>query len=524
MLIEELAVCLKPDQRVDLKEEISRFLQIRPEQVKGYRVLRRSVDARRKNRVRILYRIEVGLQEEGLEQGAHPATAIKPGRVESRFRAGPLRRIGAHPVVVGTGPAGLFAALALCEKGYRPVILERGDGMALRVDAVGRFWQHGRLDPESNVQFGEGGAGTFSDGKLTTRSKHPLVEKVFGVFHQFGADEEILYEQRPHLGTEKVRAIVCRMRNRIMDMGGVFLYRSRMDRLLLRNGSVAGIQTATDERYETDTVFLATGHSARETYVMLHDVGVALEPKAFAMGFRVEHDQTLIDRAQYGAFAGHPELGAADYRVTWQDRSTNRGVYSFCNCPGGVVVAAASEPGGVVTNGMSRYARASGLSNAAIVVTVSARDFGTPGPLGGIFLQRAVEGRAYEMAGRTYRAPAQRTRDFLADRPSPGEIRSSYKPGVVAADIAGLLPEDLTRTLREALRDFGRKIRGFEESVLVAPETRTSSPVRILRDRESLESVNVRGLFPIGEGSGYTGGIVSSAIDGLKAALSMAER
>jgi len=523
MIIDELAVYLKPGQRVNLRSEIARLLQKGAEQIEDYRILRRSIDARKKSRVRLLYRIEVSLSGRSGEMGIQPVAPVAdPARARISAIRG-SRRIGSNPVIVGTGPAGLFAALALCRKGYQPLVLERGEGMARRVEAVGNFWREGRLDPESNVQFGEGGAGTFSDGKLTTRSKHPLVENVFATFYEFGAPEDILYEQKPHLGTEKVRGIVCRIRNRIIEMGGTFLYGSRMERLMLRSGTVAGVQTSKD-RIETDAVFLATGHSARETYAMLQDVGVVLEAKAFAVGFRIEHPQALIDRAQYGPFAGHPELGAADYRLTWKNHPGRRGVYSFCNCPGGVVVAAASEAGGVVTNGMSWHGRDTGLSNSAIVVSVSPEDFGSQGPLAGILFQREIERASYEIGGGSYLAPAQRTPDFLSGRSSTGQIRSSYRPGVVPAEIGGLLPVGLSQALKGALDDFKAKIRGFENSVIVAPETRTSAPVRILRDRVTLESVNTPGLYPVGEGSGYAGGIVSSAVDGLKAVLHIAER
>ena len=498
--------------RVDISAEVCRALDVAPDRLPEFRIilLRRSVDARKKDRVRIVYSLQI--EDSRAETGSAPEHAqLSTGS----------RRIGEYPVVVGTGPSGLFAAYALALKGYKPVVLERGGAMPRRIEAVHRLWRFGVLDESSNVQFGEGGAGTFSDGKLTCRSKDPLVGRVFDLFVECGAHPEIHYEQKPHVGTEKVRAVVCRLRNRIRELGGTFHYDRAVTGLIINNGAIAGVEAGGD-RIDTDAVFLATGHSARDTYEMLHLAGVALEPKAFAVGLRIEHSQELIDRAQYGRFAGHPELGAADYRVAWQDVKAGRGVYSFCNCPGGVVVAAASEPCGVVTNGMSRYGRDSGLSNSAIVVSVNPSDFRGDGVLAGIEFQRRIERAAFEMAGGGYLAPAQKTADFMRGRASRGTIETSYTPGVVASDVARMLPGALAASLRRGIDEFAKRIKGFKESVLVGPETRTSSPVRVPRRTGTLESVNVTGLFPIGEGAGYAGGIVSSAVDGLKAVDALA--
>lgn len=521
-ILPRLEVPLKKGTRVDLQAELCGKLSVSPETLVSFRILRRSVDARRKNRIFIVFKLEVRLASAVTDIAT---IAAKGGLVHveeapaiiTRRKGGQKRSIGRHPVVVGTGPAGLFAALALAGKGYRPLVVERGGELPERIEAVTRFWKTGSLEPDTNVQFGEGGAGTFSDGKLTSRSRHPLVSRIFDVMVECGAPGEILYEQKPHLGTERVRAIVRRLRRRIQEMGGSFLFNHEMKGLLIRDNSVKAVE-AGNELIDTGAVFLAMGHSARDSYRMLLERGVMLEAKAFAVGLRVEHEQTLIDGAQYGTFAGHPELGAADYRLTWQDRKSGRGVYSFCNCPGGVIIAAASEPLGVVTNGMSRYRRDSGNSNSAIVVTVAPKDFPGTGPLAGVKFQRGIERKAFEMAGGGYLAPAQRTRDFLLGVPSQGEgISASYTPGVVPSDLARLLPASLRSALKGGIRNFTSKIKGFDNSVLVGPETRTSSPVRIIRDKHTLESVNVRGLYPIGEGSGYAGGIVSSAVDGLKA-------
>lgn len=524
-ILQRLEVPIKPRRRVNLESEICRKLGIRPEMLLSFRILRRSVDARRKQRILIVFRVELELASdpEGAadmtRKGLLPAYGA-PGILTS-VKSGTGTSIRPQPVVVGSGPAGLFAALELAGKGYRPLIIERGGELAERIETVRRFWETGELNKDTNVQFGEGGAGTFSDGKLTSRSKHPLVARVFDVMVECGAPEEILYEQKPHLGTERVRAVVRRLRKRIQDLGGTFLFNHEMKGISIRDGAVAAVE-AGDQRIETGSVFLAMGHSARDSYRMLHDRGVALEAKPFAVGLRVEHEQALIDRAQYGSFAGHPELGAADYRLTWHDRSSGRGVYSFCNCPGGMIIAASSEPMGVVTNGMSRYRRDSGKSNSALVVTVSPRDFPGRGPLAGLEYQQRLERSAFEIAGGGYMAPAQRTMDFIKGLPTPGSLHASYTPGVVPSDLCRLLPETLCIALKGGIRHFTTRIRGFENSVLVCPETRTSSPVRIVRDRRTLESVNVRGLFPIGEGSGYAGGIVSSAVDGLKAVAEIA--
>jgi len=509
----DLAVPLVPGRRIDLRREVLRRLDLEAGSLGRVRILRRSVDARRKNRIRILFRLEIAPPD------GESAAGTDPGRAgEIAFpdwsRSGE-RRIGSRPVVVGAGPGGLFAALGLALKGYRPLVLERGAPLAPRIDAVRRFWREGILDPETNVPFGEGGAGTFSDGKLTTRSKHPLVRMVFEVLVRCGAPPSVLYEQKPHLGTEKVRAVVRRLRRRIEELGGSFHFETRLCGLRIDSGRVRAVETGRGA-IETDAVFLAIGHSARDTYRSLADAGVLLEPKPFAVGLRVEHDQDRIDRAQYGDFAGHPELGPADYRLSWTDPASRRGVYSFCNCPGGRIIAASNEAGAVVTNGMSRFRRDSGLSNAALVVSVLPSDFGSADPLAGLDYQRAIEERAFRMGGGAFVAPAQATRSFLRGR-TDRALRASYRPGVCPADLAGLLPGTLVAPLREAIRVFSRRIAGFADSVLVGPETRTSSPVRIVRHRDSMESLNVRGLFPVGEGAGYAGGIVSSAVDGLRA-------
>jgi hypothetical protein len=429
-------------------------------------------------------------------------------------------------VVIGCGPCGLFAGLILAEAGFRPIILDRGKVVRQRTKDTWGFWRKGVLNPESNVQYGEGGAGTFSDGKLYSQIRDPdhLGRKVLTEFVEAGAPEEILWVAKPHIGTFRLVSMVEKMRAKIEALGGEYRFETKVEDLVIETGRdgqrhLRGLVLASGETIRTDHVVLAVGHSARDTFAMLHARGVAMAAKPFSIGVRIEHPQGVIDRARYGAFARHPRLGAADYKLV-HHAGNGRSAYSFCMCPGGTVVAAASEPGRVVTNGMSQYSRAERNANAGIVVGITPEDY-PGGPLAGIDFQRHWEERAFAAGGGTYAAPAQRVEDFLKARASTtlGEVIPSYKPGVTPADLSACLPGFAVEAIREALPAFARQIPGFAmaDAVMTGVETRTSSPLRIGRDA-SFQSPNTRGLFPAGEGAGYAGGILSAGVDGIRVA------
>jgi uncharacterized FAD-dependent dehydrogenase len=496
-------------------------------------VVRRAHDARRKSAILMVYSVDVTVRGEAEvlarlagdgRVGPAPDTAY---RFVARARGEEPRR----PVVIGAGPCGLFAGLLLAQMGFRPIILDRGKVVRERTRDTWALWRRGVLNPESNVQFGEGGAGTFSDGKLYSQIKDPrhLGRKVLTEFVAAGAPPEILTEAHPHIGTFRLVTMVESLRATIEGLGGEYRFGSKVTDLVVGHGEdgrrrLSGVTLESGERIETDHVVLAIGHSARDTFAMLHDQGVSLEAKPFSLGFRIEHRQSIIDRARFGTHAGHPDLGAADYKLT-HACANGRTVYSFCMCPGGTVVAAASEPGRVVTNGMSQYSRNERNANAGIVVEITPEaDF--PGhPLAGVELQRHWEAKAFVAGGGTYAAPGQRLGDFLAGRPSTqlGAVIPSYKPGVHPTDLSDCLPDFAIAAIREALPVFGRRIPGFDDpdAVLTGVETRTSSPIRIPRGAD-LQSLNTAGLYPAGEGAGYAGGILSAAVDGIKVAEAVA--
>ena len=517
-----------------LKAAIIDRLGIAPDELLNVTIFRRGYDARKRSNIFFIFTLDVALQDEdavlqrlqasgkSTDVGLTPDTSYK-------FVTHAPANLNTRPIIIGTGPCGLLAGLVLAQMGFKPIILERGKAVRERTKDTWGLWREGVLNPESNVQFGEGGAGTFSDGKLYSQIKDPQFHgrKVLEEFVKSGAPEEILYVSKPHIGTFRLVKMVESMRAEITGLGGEIRFSSRVDRINIDNGQVRGVELSSGEQIAAEHVVLAIGHSARDTFQMLHEQGVYIEPKPFSIGFRIEHPQTLIDRARFGTFAGNEMLGAADYKLV-HHCANGRSAYSFCMCPGGQVVAAASEAGRVVTNGMSQYSRAERNANAALVVNVNPEDF--PGdyktnPLAGIDFQRHWEAMAYQAGGSTYKAPAQRVGDFLAGQPSTqlGEVDPSYQPGVYMTDLSSCVPPYVVTALREAIPAFDKQIKGFAmaDAILTAVETRTSSPIRITRNAEC-QSLNTRGLYPAGEGAGYAGGILSAAVDGIKVAEQVA--
>ena len=509
------------DQEDVLPALLAAKLSVPLSSLQNIRIIRKGIDARKKQHIKIVYTLSFSA-DDSLRSllGGDPALEWqeeKPTPVPALIQS------PAHIVIVGSGPAGLFAALRLAEYGLTATIVERGEPVEQRALSVQRFWKDGILNPESNVQFGEGGAGTFSDGKLTCRSKDPLVPWVLEQFTAFGAQPEVRYLAKPHIGTDRLRTVISAIRRQLIEKGFTVRFGCRMTDLNIKNGSITAVTLNDAEEIQCDHLILATGHSARDTFETLERLNVPLQRKPFAMGLRVEHPQELINRIQYGN-QQLPHLPAADYAVAWNNQSNGRSAYSFCMCPGGVVVGGASEAGGVVTNGMSGQLRNSPFANSALVVNVREEDFEGVGPLAGIRLQRRWERRAFELGGGGFLAPAQNLLGFLR-LPGKGAAKTSYRPGICETELDSVLPLFIIDTLREGIVDFGRKLRGFitAEATLIGIESRTSSPVRILRD-SCFESIGVKGLYPAGEGAGYAGGIMSSAIDGIKIADSIAGR
>ncbi len=510
----------------DLRQAILAVLQIQESQLLAFTVFKRSYDARKKNSViSFVYIIDVELaNEEAILANLSGKRNISRSP-DTHYYPMPMapQRLQSRPVIIGFGPCGLFAALILAQQGYRPIVLERGREVRQRTQDTWGLWRKNILNVESNVQFGEGGAGLFSDGKLYSQIKDP---KFYGrkVMHEFvkaGAPEEILFVSKPHIGTFRLTGVVAAMRQEIIALGGEVRFESQVVDVLIDDKSVKGVALANGDVIETEHVVLALGHSARDTFRMLHDRGVFIEAKPFAVGFRVEHPQSLIDKARLGKYAGHPQLGAADYKLVHHAKN-GRAVYSFCMCPGGTVVAATSEKGRVVTNGMSQYSRNERNANAGIVVGITPEVDYPGSPIAGIALQESLESHAFALGGEDYCAPAQLVGDFIKGKASSqlGQVEPSYKPGVKLGDLASALPGYAIEAIREALPAFGKTIKHFdrEDAVLTGVETRTSSPIRITRDRESLQSLNTRGLYPAGEGAGYAGGILSAGVDGIKVA------
>lgn len=515
------------DEKSKILKLVLNKLKIKESELIKYHIFKESIDARKKGKIDFVYTIDVELKNEQkiLKKGIKDVVEVKqPHYVGVQSGS---QKTNHRPVIVGSGPAGLFAALLLAQRGYNPLLIERGLDVDERTKDINNFWNNRIFKNNSNVQFGEGGAGTFSDGKLTTRIKDIRCRKVLEELVNFGSPDEILYSHKPHVGTDILKGVVKNIREEIKRLGGEVRFNTLVTDIQVENDSIKSVILNSQERIECDDVIFAIGHSARDTYEMLYSKGVKIIQKPFAIGARIEHPQELINKSQYKEFYNHPRLGAADYRLI-EHASNGRTAYSFCMCPGGTVIASASNEFEVVTNGMSEHARDQVNANSAFLVNVTPEDFGSNHPLAGIEFQRKYEKLAYELGGKNYNAPMQLVGDFLNDKRTTdiGKVEPSYKPGVTGADLRECLPEFVINTMKESLVSLDRKLNGFamHDAVLTGVETRSSAPVRIVRDEETLQSVTTRNLYPCGEGAGYAGGIVTAAVDGIKCAEKIIEK
>ncbi len=504
-----------------LKLKVAKKLRLKENQLLEYRIFKQSIDARKPGIIYFVYTVDAAVANESplLAKFSGDRDVSQTPQLKYEPVAPGTQKLGQRPIIIGSGPAGLFAGLILSAQGYAPLLLERGPNIDTRAQKVARFWETGELDPEANVQFGEGGAGSFSDGKLTTLIRDPRCRKVLEELVEAGAPPEIMYSYKPHVGTDVFREVIKKIRRKIIAYGGEVRFNCKVTDITLARDAISGVVINETETCPAQAVMLAVGHSARDTFARLLERGVKISPKPFSIGLRIEHPQPLIDLAQFKELAGHPRLGAADYKLSYHS-PTGRSAYTFCMCPGGYVVAAASEAGGVVTNGMSNYARDAQNANSALLVGVKPGDFQSAHPLAGVEFQRRWERQAYVWGGKNYQAPVQLLGDFLLNRPSRelGAVTPTYSRGFTLAPLNECLPDYVVSTLKEAATDFGRKLKGFDrpDAVLTGVETRSSSPVRI--ERDSSYQTNVRGLYPAGEGAGYAGGIISAAVDGIKVA------
>lgn len=525
--INEIKLSLEEDEK-ELNIKAAKILRINEKYIKTLTIFKKSVDARKKDDIHFTYSVdvEISLDENQIVSKckSNKVMLTKP----YHYEIPECKRVSKYrPIIVGFGPAGMLAGIILAEAGLRPIILERGKGIDERQKDVNEFWTKRRLDEESNVQFGEGGAGTFSDGKLTTGIKSPFIRKVLTELYEAGAPEEILYSSKPHIGTDRLAIVVKNIRKKIERLGGEVRLECKLEKLIVYNKFVQGVTYSHKGEcidIEADSVIMAIGHSARDTVEMLYKLGAEIIQKPFSVGARIEHPQSLINKAQYGKFAGHPKLGAADYKLACHGLH-ERGAYTFCMCPGGTVVAAASEKEGVIVNGMSSLARDGENANSALLVGIEPKDFPSEHPLAGIYYQREIEHRAFELAGGDYRAPAQLVGDFLKGEKSTqlGNVNPTCPTGVSLTNLDDCLPQKVSATMKSAIVEMDKRLNGFNfyDAVLTAPETRSSSSVRILRDEFC--QCNISGVYPCGEGAGYAGGIVSAAVDGIKCAHAVLE-
>lgn len=528
--VNQLKVSIQKNREEAIRNKLCKQYRIKSDRLEKLTIKKLSIDARKKNDIKWVCNVDFSVQGEEQLLKKHKQLTEATDKVYTL----PLPGEGViehRPIIIGFGPAGMFAGLLLSELGYAPIILERGESVEDRTGSVKAFWNNGTLKASSNVQFGEGGAGTFSDGKLTTRIKDIRCQKVLSDLVACGAPEEILYLNKPHIGTDILKDVVVNIRKRIEQLGGEVQFGAQVTDLIIDQGTIEGVQLQGGEKLKSNHVILAIGHSARDTFELLKKRHVDIMAKPFAVGARIEHPQDIIDSAQYGDTSVREILGAADYALTHQTEN-GRAVYTFCMCPGGSVVASASAEGQVVTNGMSEYARDQVNANSALLVNVTPKDFDSDDPLAGMYFQEALEHKAFELGGANYHAPITTVKDFLGYSSCKSQslnamaVEASYRPGTLLVDFKLLFPEYMIEAMQEGIQVFAKRIKGFDmdNSVLTAIETRTSSPIRILRDQVTLESSSVRGLYPCGEGAGYAGGIISSAVDGIKCAEKIVEQ